>query len=522
MPILDINLNNTQQHSRIFIQPGGPSPVNGKLYGGVDMGWIELEGVELNYKGDIKAQFVNDPRRIGGWQAVSKMSSAPSLPTAKLRFSEKKGGIPRALAGLICQLNGYEAIGNECKNPSDFLTGWSEYVMIYPQGEGTKVIAGNRATWEGTEMLREEIDVVWSRNPYPISQMLFGTQAAGTLTGIQVRDIAYGNLAICGNCGPSNDGTRFLYGLVDGAAAAKPLVVYSVDGGATWTQQAISAGANAEIPTAIDVIGNYLVVLSKIGGGATQSCYYYTDINQLTGVPNSANWTKITAGFINTAAHGANDIFVVSANEIYFPADSGYIYKCTDITQGVTVNNSGATVATNLTRMHGYGSTYVAVGATAGVIKTFNGANTWVATTTAPTVGNATAVSVNSPYTFWVGGDTGRIWYTLDGGETWTEKTFAGSGAGSIKDIRFATPEVGYFSHSTATPTARIFSTWDGGYSWTNVAPRVNGIATFNSATRLAVPDSAIDPIGANNLAIAGIAANGADGIVYLGKAGLV
>jgi hypothetical protein len=57
--------------------------------------------------------------------------------------------------------------------------------------------------------------------------------------------------------------------------------------------------------------------------------------------------------------------------------------------------------------------------------------------------------------------------------------------------------------------------------SWTNVAPRVQGIATFNSATRLAVPDSAIDPIGANNLAIAGIAANGTDGLVYMGTAGI-
>jgi photosystem II stability/assembly factor-like uncharacterized protein len=131
-------------------------------------------------------------------------------------------------------------------------------------------------------------------------------------------------------------------------------------------------------------------------------------------------------------------------------------------------------------------------------------------------------VSVNSPALFWVGGDTGRVWFTQDGGETWVEKTFAGSGAGAVKDIKFATAEVGYFSHSTATPTARIFSTWDGGNSWTNVAPRVNGISTFNSATRLAVPDSALDSIAANNLAIAGIAANGTDGMVYMGTASIV
>jgi hypothetical protein len=99
----------------------------------------------------------------------------------------------------------------------------------------------------------------------------------------------------------------------------------------------------------------------------TSPAYYYTDINQLTGVPTSANWVKMTTGFINAATRGANDIFVVSPNEIYFPADGGYIYKSTDITQGVAVNNAAANGTNNLTRMHGYGSTYVAVGASATV-----------------------------------------------------------------------------------------------------------------------------------------------------------
>jgi hypothetical protein len=92
-------------------------------------------------------------------------------------------------------------------------------------------------------MLKEEIDVTWSRNPYPVGQMLFGPQAAGTLTAIQVRDITYGNQSICGNCGPANDGTKFLYAIADGGAAAKPLVAYSVDGGQTWTQQTITVGS---------------------------------------------------------------------------------------------------------------------------------------------------------------------------------------------------------------------------------------------------------------------------------------
>jgi len=110
------------------------------------------------------------------------------------------------------------------------------------------------------------------------------------------------------------------------------------------------------------------------------------------------------------------------------------------------------------------------------------------------------------------------VYYTLNGGESWTSQAFSGSGAGQVNDIVFATNEVGYISHSTAVPAARIFSTWDGGSDWTNAKPRILNLPTFDHAYRLAVPkwDAGI---AANNIAVAGLAGNGTYGILLLGIA---
>lgn len=504
MGILNANQHNTQQHLRAFYQPGGPGPQQPTLYGGQDGGFIQIEGASQNFLGDVTAQFMPDPNRPGQWVPVAKMTSAPDLPGATVTFSEKKGGIPKSLMGQQCAFSLYESVG-ECKNPGNFLIGWENYVMVYPNGQGTTVDMGDRTHYDGTDVLKEAIDTTWERNPFPVGPINVGVAALGTLTAVKVEDIIYGNQVLCGGqCGPGNDGTKFMYACVDGAVAGKLNVMYSVDGGVTWTSQLLALSVNAEIPTAIAQVGPYLVVLSKVGGGATQSAYYYTDINQVTGVPTFANWTKVTTGFLNVASRGANDIFVVSPNEVWFPADGGYIYKSTDITQGVTVALAAGISSANLLRMAGVGSTYVAVGASATVAKSANAGRTWAATTTSPTVGGAQAVAVTTPMVFWVGGDTGRLWYTIDGGESWVEKTFLGGGVGQVRDILFTTPEVGYFSHSTAAPLGRVFATWNGGYSWSNTAPRINALPAFANILRLATPDFAGDMVAANNLAMAG------------------
>jgi hypothetical protein len=515
MPLPGAEQHNTQASLRAFYQPGGPGPEQSLYYGGADMGYIKIEGVSIPVSGDVSPMFVHDPRRIGAYTNVATMTAAPDLANATITFSEKRGGVPAILSQSGCTSNFYEVVG-DCKDPGNFLSGWSQYCLIYPRGKITSIDLGDRTSYDGTNVLQASCDVTFAERPYSVGQLNFGVAALGVLTGVIVRDICYGSALQCGGaCGAANDGTRYIYACVDGAAAAKPYVMYSNDYGATFTQLSIVAGANAEIVAAIAVAGDKLIVVSKTAGSATQGGYYVADLDPDTGVPST--FTKVTTGFIALASKAPNDLYVAGPNEIYFAADGGLIYKSTDPYQGVVVShNSTATVA-NLTRISGIaGGAIVAVGATSAIIKTNNQGRTWSATTTSPVGGGLTAIAVLSDKLFWTGGDTGKIFYTQNGGVTWTEKTFNGSGAGGVKDIIFATAEVGYFSHSTATPTARIFTTWSGGFNWTNTAPRLNSLANFTNAYRLAVPETALANVAANNLLVAGSAATATDGVGYI------
>jgi hypothetical protein len=81
--------------------------------------------------------------------------------------------------------------------------------------------------------------------------------------------------------------------------------------------------------------------------------------------------------------------------------------------------------------------------------------------------------------------------------------------------------EVGYIAHATAAPLARIFSTWNGGEDWINAAPRILNLPVFDYAGRLAAPDADAG-IAANNLAVAGLAGDGVDGVLLIGIAGRI
>ncbi|MGB8982710.1 MAG: hypothetical protein WCC12_12610, partial [Anaerolineales bacterium] len=291
-------------------------------------------------------------------------------------------------------------------------------------------------------------------------------------------------------------------------------LIYTTDGGANWSQATITGIGATEDPNHIAIVGSRIVVLSATAGSATSGGYYWADIDPDTGVPGT--WTKVTTGFVNAAQ--PRDIFVLSPREVFICGDAGYIYKATDITSGVSVLNAGVATAQNLNRIHGSDDVIVAVGAAGTVIRSINRGATFAATVTAPTVSLLQALWVFDRLRFWVGSVNGYIWYTLDGGKTWTNKGFSGNGSGQVFDINFPSEEIGYMLHGNATPTARLFFTLDGGVTWTNVGWRLAKWPTFNYAKQIATPTSSDSAVNCNNVAIAGITSTN-DGVLLLGIA---
>jgi hypothetical protein len=152
------------------------------------------------------------------------------------------------------------------------------------------------------------------------------------------------------------------------------------------------------------------------------------------------------------------------------------------------------------------------------VVKSSNRGTTWATTVTSPDAAvTIQAISVVDALLYWVGTSGGKLFYTQNGGESWVEKTFSGSGTGVVRDIAFATAEVGWFAHNTTTPTGYVYSTWNGGADWTRSSPRVLNWPVIDYIGRIAFPD--VDPsIAANNVALAGLAGDAIDGIILIGS----
>lgn len=508
----------SNKHVRDYIQWGGPMPGNPVAFGGQDAQYMRMEGVKVpDGQGKVDPVWVPDPQRIGGYRLVARKLSPPDLAEATLVLLEKHGAIPRQLFKIKCPFNLYENIGM-CKDLSDYMAGWSDYVMVYSSAivDGSKDL-GARSAFDADELLEDSLPLKLG-DVYPIGALSFGDNAQTIIT-LEVIDAVYGSIEQCGPCQPGDDGTQRIYAVTKSTGSTPgtaPRLIYTVDGGVSWTQGAITGIGDIEDPVAIDVAGKYLIVVTRTAGGATTGGYYYSEINPSTGAPGT--WTKVTAGF--DAGWQPYDVCVLSPREIFFSADGGTVYKSTDITDGVAYALPPGTVTnTALTRIHGEDETIVAVGGAGTVVVSYNRGRNWGTATASPVVAALTAICVVEDNIWWVGTSSGTLWYTINTGATWTQKRFSGDSAGNVRDIVNVNQEVLFFSHNTATPTGRIFSTWNGGRDWTNVAPRINNVPTANRFNRLAVPKIDNTGLAANTIVAAGLSGGGVDGVLLQGLA---
>lgn len=507
----------TQLHVRHFVQWGGPIPdgYHAPVYAGQDAQYMTLTALTANEQGAISPIWVPDPSNRKQYQLVGRSVAAPDLDTATLTMMEKHGALPRQLQRIQCPFNVYDTIG-QCQDPSDFLNGWSDYVYIHGGGVVTTKDLGDRSSFDSDEALEDGLNVTWSRN-YPIGGLAFQNQAENYVT-LEVADVVYASRENCADCGPQDDGTGWIYAVTKSSGSTPgtaPRLIYTVDGGRTWLQGSITGLGDTEDPVAIDVVGQYLVVATRTAGGPLLSGYYYAEINAKTGVPGT--FTKVIAGF--ASAVQIWDMYVLSPREVFFCADNGCIYKSTDITSGVyQALVAGTVTSASLRRIAGAGEeTIIAVGASGTIVVSQNRGVGWGTSVTVPVGDLLQAACVVDGQIWWVGSNQGRIYRTVNGGETWAEKGFSGSGSGQVYDIISASPEVLFMSHANATPTGRIFTCWDGGENWTNSRPRILQYPVATRFNRLAVPQ--IDPsLAANNVAVAGLGANGTDGILLLGQ----
>ncbi|HUW94628.1 MAG TPA: YCF48-related protein [Anaerolineae bacterium] len=193
---------------------------------------------------------------------------------------------------------------------------------------------------------------------------------------------------------------------------------------------------------------------------------------------SGANWTIVNVGSVNFSyiATGQS-MFAFDRNNIYVGLTNGYIYKSVDAGLSYTAVESATIHAGIWNAIHfaddnvGY-----AVGAANVVAKTLDAGVSW-SSVTGPTAeaGNAAVtVFVQDRNRVWVGYDSGTLYYTLNGGSTWTERAFSGSGVGQVRDIRFFNDSLGFMAVNNASPIGTIHWSIDGGYTWSALTTPTN------------------------------------------------
>lgn len=492
------NLQKTSQ-TRLFLIDGRANPASRPSYQAL------ARALGLSWpQGDITPIRVPDPAQYGKFITVDKIKGQQGLPTISI-----ESRLTRDLSALLQLVRGgcafdFQLHSGACEDPRDFNGGWEKVYILEAASATSYDTAEFGALDADQEAIINETVPLTGEDWYEVKRIV-GSELGAAQIVQQVVDITICDSRQCGECGITSNGCEKIFAVTMSAGGSPGLpaeVIFSSDGGATIEDTTVTTLAANQDPTGLACVGIYLVVISN----ESESLHYAPLADILDG---TETWVEVTTGFV--AAKGPNAIFSQGSTFTWMVGDGGYIYFSSDITSGVEVQSAGAQSVQNLNAIHGADEfNLVAVGDSNIVIFTNNGGESWAAVT-GPAVGdNLTCVWVKSATVWLIGTDAGELFYTQDGGATWTAKAFSGSGAGVVRDISFSTPTIGYMSHDTAAPAGRIFRTIDGGFSW-YILPEAAGLSIPTNDQITAIMACSENP---NLVFGAGLAGNAVDGII--------
>lgn len=393
-------------------------------------------------------------------------------------------------------------LSGKCGNPQDFSEGGEKWVY-FPDGRisshgfenfGAFGRDEDNPTNEMVDMTAEDY---WE-------YLYEGQEQIGsdvTVREVYTIDVYTGNE--CENCPDPCDRVLATMAGASATPGTQPILLYSDDGGETFSQQTIDTLFSNEVISDSAIIGGSLVLITNTGNEM-----HYTGIELLYDGTNS--WAQQDSGFV--VGHGPNAISSADVRHTWIVGDGGYIYFCKNHKVGVEVQDAGVATAQNLNAVHAYDNDYVlTVGNSNAVVYTQNGGVTWK-TATGPSVGvNLGACWMWDEETWFVGegpGGSGKLWLTTNSGKTWTETGLPAT-YGQIDKIEFISEAEGYIA-ARSGGQSYVLRTITAGYEWVVLPQGKRAVAIDNSY----LSDLAVCSKYSNTAFAAGLGDNGTAGII--------
>ena len=247
------------------------------------------------------------------------------------------------------------------------------------------------------------------------------------------------------------------------------------DGGQTWTKTAAD-------PTIFD-LGSCLlldlchgvrrILVAQSGtGSAAQGYTQYSDDGGATWQTTGSPVGGATAGL--GVSHGGG-LFALDSNHVWLASVLGYIFFSSDAGETWAAQESHVITHTDYTQIEftADGLDGYCVAADGIIAKSVNGGVTWTAcpTTSMGVTNHLLTVTIKDADYVWVGNDDGEIWWSEDGGTTFTQRTgWVGSGIATtdVDDMAFVNDYVG-FMIANLNGVGKLYRTIDGGYSWEGI-----------------------------------------------------
>lgn len=476
---------------------------------GVDPGGIPRYRGETTFggwntpKGDRSPIYLPSRTQPSTWDIIDTTQGAPGLPNSDFtaRMNDVLYRIWTRLERQNCPLT-IHILKDDCGRRDD-INSW-QFKTIYTRatltdltGPAVSPLSGDdEAPYDisGSMSALEKIDI------FPIRF----EEIADAAIEAEVVDAFYADESSCGGkCGERKDECNDLYALTranSGSPGLSSQVVFSTDDKQTFTKVDISTlgGVSANAFTSA---GIYVVVVSE-----NDAAHHYIAFSDLKD-GNAAAWSRVNS----TYAAGLLDVHAKSPAEIYVAGQDGYIYLIENIFDSPQILTDGSLTTEDLRKIDAWSKSVVAVGNAGTVlVSTNNGASftsLGITLQDGTTVtDDVSALALLNDSVWIIGTETGRVFYTLDQGTSYTEKTIDNN-ITIVNDIAFYNSYIGYMAVQMGDGTVRVYRTDTSGALWTHNEPSIGGLPT---AERYSV----VTPCGANEVAAGGRESVGGDGIL--------